>query len=192
MMSTIAAGRTYGGLSANSAEDVHFARLLNQFRCQTMRSVDLLLSVVDVIPVERALIYQHHSSSSSPSSSSSSSTSSLPDTVITNDTTPPTTSTSTPSSNHSRNPFSLHHIRDKATDALKAFMINSGPTGRFEHLLTLDLSHTIHDATRKMLRLKASFDNRLGKCIFFFVASGLSSSSFYYRCHASRWICRLD
>ncbi|KAI7884279.1 hypothetical protein K492DRAFT_38544 [Lichtheimia hyalospora FSU 10163] len=153
----LAAGRTYGGLSANSAEDVHFARLLNQFRCQTMRSVDLLLSVVDVIPVERALVYQHQSSSSS--SSSTSSTCSLPDTATTTDTSPSTT-TSTPSS-HSRNPFSLHHIRDKATDALKAFMINSGPTGRFEHLLTLDLSHTIHDATRKMLRLKASFDNRL-------------------------------
>ena len=165
-MSTIAAGRTYGGLSANSAEDVHFARLLNQFRCQTMRSVDLLLSVVDVIPVERALVYQHQSSSSS-SSSSTSSTCSLPDTATTTTTTDTSasTTTSTPSS-HSRHPFSLHHIRDKATDALKAFMINSGPTGRFEHLLTLDLSHTIHDATRKMLRLKASFDNRLGKYLF--------------------------
>lgn len=160
MISSIAAGRTYGGLSANSAEDVHFARLLNQFRCQTMRSVDLLLSVVDVIPVDRALVYQHHSSSSSSSSPSSSSTSSLSDTAT--DTTPAIT-TLTPS--HHKSPFSLHHIRDKATDALKAFMINSGPTGRFEHLLTLDLSHTIHDATRKMLRLKASFGNRLGICI---------------------------
>ncbi|KAG0172567.1 hypothetical protein DFQ28_010319 [Apophysomyces sp. BC1034] len=37
----LAAGRTYGGLMANSAEDTHFTALLNQFRCQTMKEIDV-------------------------------------------------------------------------------------------------------------------------------------------------------
>ncbi|PHZ07572.1 uncharacterized protein RHIMIDRAFT_242547 [Rhizopus microsporus ATCC 52813] len=41
----LAAGRTYGGFAKDSQEDFHFSSLLNQFRCQTMRMLDLKLNV---------------------------------------------------------------------------------------------------------------------------------------------------
>ncbi|KAL7325044.1 hypothetical protein PS15p_210142 [Mucor circinelloides] len=45
----LAAGRTYGGLARDSVEDNHFSTLLNQFRCQTMRMVDIQLTLPGVI-----------------------------------------------------------------------------------------------------------------------------------------------
>ncbi|KAI9280028.1 hypothetical protein BY458DRAFT_553447 [Sporodiniella umbellata] len=39
----LAAGRTYGGFAKDSQEDHHFSSLLNQFRCQTLRMIDLSL-----------------------------------------------------------------------------------------------------------------------------------------------------
>ncbi|CAO3592535.1 unnamed protein product [Absidia cylindrospora] len=39
----IAAGRTYGGVSSESAEYAHFTNLFNQFRCQTMRGIELMI-----------------------------------------------------------------------------------------------------------------------------------------------------
>ncbi|KAI8636613.1 hypothetical protein BD408DRAFT_425891 [Parasitella parasitica] len=45
----LAAGRTYGGLTRDSVEDNHFATLLNQFRCQTMRMVDIQLTLPGII-----------------------------------------------------------------------------------------------------------------------------------------------
>ncbi|KAI8145502.1 hypothetical protein BJV82DRAFT_39730 [Fennellomyces sp. T-0311] len=124
----LAAGRTYGGLSANSAEDVHFARLLNQFRCQTMRGIDVHLYVAGLIPAELAL-------------ASSRSTDDDDD--------------------KKHHPLGIHHLRDLAHDAIKTTLVNSGPTGRFENLLMLDPSQTLQHIGRKMLRLKASFENGL-------------------------------
>ncbi|CEP16177.1 hypothetical protein [Parasitella parasitica] len=45
----LAAGRTYGGLARDSVEDNHFATLLNQFRCQTMRMVDIQLTLPGIV-----------------------------------------------------------------------------------------------------------------------------------------------
>ncbi|CAO3661738.1 unnamed protein product [Rhizopus stolonifer] len=39
----LAAGRTYGGFTKDSQEDHHFSSLLNQFRCQTLRMIDVTL-----------------------------------------------------------------------------------------------------------------------------------------------------
>lgn len=46
---SIAAGRLYGGLARNSAEDNHFSTLFNQFRCQTMRMMDIQLTLPGII-----------------------------------------------------------------------------------------------------------------------------------------------
>ncbi|SAM05086.1 hypothetical protein [Absidia glauca] len=39
----LAAGRTYGGLASNSVEYAHFTNLFNQFRCQTMRGIEMMV-----------------------------------------------------------------------------------------------------------------------------------------------------
>ncbi|KAI8063391.1 uncharacterized protein B0P05DRAFT_555715, partial [Gilbertella persicaria] len=55
----LAAGRTYGRVTRNSAEDDHFSALLNQFRSQTMRMTDIRLQLPDII-ADSILHRQHH------------------------------------------------------------------------------------------------------------------------------------
>jgi hypothetical protein len=86
--SQIAAGRSYGGVAANSAEYTHFANLFNQFRCQTMRGIEMMLS------------------------------------------------------------WTGSHIIE---------MINSGPNGRFEHILFLDPAEYVGRIQQKCLELEARF-----------------------------------
>lgn len=60
----------------------------------------------------------------------------------------------------------FHKLRSLAQDAIESVLINSGPTGRFEHTLTLDpsphIESCIRDGVKKVLRLEAAFDSGLG------------------------------
>ncbi|KAI8332820.1 hypothetical protein BC941DRAFT_122612 [Chlamydoabsidia padenii] len=49
----LAAGRTYGGVSANSAEYTHFTNLFNHFRSQTMRGIEMVLSWTETHIIEK-------------------------------------------------------------------------------------------------------------------------------------------
>lgn len=136
----IAAGRTLGGVSANSEEDAHFARLLNQFRCQTMRNVDLQLYVAGILPADQAL--------------------SLP----TPPDSPPTHTNDSHDDTTKHDPFHFHQLKQRAQEALNTFAINSGLTGRFEKLLMLDPSQeeeTQMAAARRILRLEAALNSGL-------------------------------
>lgn len=137
-----AAIRTYGGVTADSAEGEHFARSSRQFQCKTLRDIDVQVYVTDLIPAEEALpspsnhhqhLYSHHHHHV-----------------------------------HYHNPFHLFHHHDQIgfippENTLKTVWINSGPTGRFEHTVLLDTSLTdTQDKHRRVLRLDAAFDNGLG------------------------------
>ncbi|KAI7847944.1 hypothetical protein BDC45DRAFT_333814 [Circinella umbellata] len=159
----LAAGRTYGGLSANSAEDIHFARLLNQFRAQTIRGVDVQLYIDGLANPDRAKTPPSLPPRPPTITSSIDTKNDIKDNndTITDITVGTTTITSDKTSNNNNNhrPFGLHHLYDLAQDAIKTIMINSGPTGRFEDLLMMDPAQALQHVGRKMLRLKASFEN---------------------------------
>ncbi|KAI9270557.1 hypothetical protein BDA99DRAFT_323567 [Phascolomyces articulosus] len=163
----LAAGRTYGGLSANSAEDIHFARLLNQFRAQTIRGVDVQLYIDGVIPPDHALTPalppRPNTTTSTTNTPTSTTTTTTTTTTNNNNTTrsisPSNNTDSDNNNNNNHHPFGIHHLYDLAHDAIKTIMINSGPTGRFEDLLMLDPTQALQHVGRKMLRLKASFEN---------------------------------
>ncbi|OAD80489.1 hypothetical protein PHYBLDRAFT_178624, partial [Phycomyces blakesleeanus NRRL 1555(-)] len=55
----LAVGRTYGGLMVNSAEDNHFVSLLNQFRCQTIRNIDVNIRLGKAIESMGKLVHEH-------------------------------------------------------------------------------------------------------------------------------------
>ncbi|KAI9487981.1 hypothetical protein BDB00DRAFT_850493 [Zychaea mexicana] len=113
-----------------------------------MRGIDVHLYVAGVIPAERAL------SPSPPPLISLSPTSTAKSATTDNDHVNNSSST-----NRNHHTFGLHHLVDLAHDAIKTIMINSGPTGRFEDLLMLDPTQVLQHVGRKMLRLKASFEN---------------------------------
>ncbi|CAO3588044.1 unnamed protein product [Absidia cylindrospora] len=84
----LAAGRSYGGVAVNSAEYTHFTNLFNQFRCQTMRGIEMVVN------------------------------------------------------------WTGSHLNE---------MINSGPNGRFEHVLFLDPAEYAGRIQQKCLELEARF-----------------------------------
>ncbi|ORY90502.1 hypothetical protein BCR43DRAFT_464425 [Syncephalastrum racemosum] len=139
-----AAGRTLGGVSANSEEDAHFARLLNQFRCQTMRNVELQLYVAGILPADQALSLPTPPDSPPNDDCNDNNDSNKDDTK--------------------HDPFHFHQLKQRAQEALNTFAINSGLTGRFEKLLMLDPSQeeqTQMAAARRILRLEAALNSGL-------------------------------
>jgi hypothetical protein len=108
----IAAGRTYGGLARNSVEDNHFSTLLNQFRCQTMRMVDIQLTLPGIIA--QKIIKEHED-------------------ILELD--------------------QQEKIRDFAAS------VNTGPSGRFEEEVYLDLDQILQLKEQfKYLKVQASFN----------------------------------
>ncbi|CAO3606831.1 unnamed protein product [Cunninghamella blakesleeana] len=84
----LAAGRTYGNVTINTEEEQHFSSLVNQFRCQTMRGIEMLVNFPEGDTIE---------------------------------------------------------------------IINSGPTGRFEHMLYLDFDECTRRIQEKSLELQYYF-----------------------------------
>ncbi|KAI9024936.1 hypothetical protein CLU79DRAFT_745518 [Phycomyces nitens] len=52
-------GRAYGGLMVDSDEDSHFVNLLNQFRCQTLRNINVNIRLGKAIEKMGKIVHEH-------------------------------------------------------------------------------------------------------------------------------------